>query len=277
MRWTSWAASRLSRRAAPTARERHRGGDEADLAVLVLDVELDRVQPLVDELQVLLELAVERGERHRHVDAANLVGQCARLLRGHRLGRRLRGGRLPRRPPSPALVADHEPRAERRGRAEEQPERDGATAPAPRLAASRRARKRSFGSSCSNSIDTGRERYVENLVSATGRRIGRVVLSDGRSGAAGRGTDRGPVRRDADAAVEPRRARGPRLPQLRYPFIDVKQEQEELTELVEIEDETPFILHPGEFVLGSTLEQVRCRTTSSRVWRARARSGGSVS
>jgi dCTP deaminase len=41
-----------------------------------------------------------------------------------------------------------------------------------------------------------------------------------------------------------------------YPFIDVKQNQEELTELVEIDDE-PFILHPGEFVLGSTLERVR--------------------
>ena len=41
----------------------------------------------------------------------------------------------------------------------------------------------------------------------------------------------------------------------RYPFIDVKQEQEELTELVEIDDD-PFILHPGEFVLGSTLERV---------------------
>ena len=42
----------------------------------------------------------------------------------------------------------------------------------------------------------------------------------------------------------------------RYPFIDVKQEQEDLTELVEIGDE-PFILHPGEFVLGSTLERVK--------------------
>ena len=42
-----------------------------------------------------------------------------------------------------------------------------------------------------------------------------------------------------------------------YPYIDVKREQEELTELVEIEDETPFILHPGEFVLGSTLERIR--------------------
>jgi dCTP deaminase len=43
----------------------------------------------------------------------------------------------------------------------------------------------------------------------------------------------------------------------RYPYIDVKREQEELTELVEIDDETPFILHPGEFVLGSTLERIR--------------------
>src|SRR3954447_17127356 len=42
----------------------------------------------------------------------------------------------------------------------------------------------------------------------------------------------------------------------RYPFIDVKEAQEELTELVEIDDDTPFILHPGEFVLGSPLERV---------------------
>jgi deoxycytidine triphosphate deaminase len=42
----------------------------------------------------------------------------------------------------------------------------------------------------------------------------------------------------------------------RYPYIDVKQPQEELTEQVEIADDQPFILHPGEFVLGSTLERV---------------------
>ena len=42
----------------------------------------------------------------------------------------------------------------------------------------------------------------------------------------------------------------------RYPYIDVKQEQEGLTEPVEIEDDEAFILHPGEFVLGSTLERV---------------------
>ena len=42
----------------------------------------------------------------------------------------------------------------------------------------------------------------------------------------------------------------------RYPFIDVKQAQEDLTELVEMDGEQPFILHPGEFVLGSTLERI---------------------
>jgi deoxycytidine triphosphate deaminase len=43
----------------------------------------------------------------------------------------------------------------------------------------------------------------------------------------------------------------------RYPFIDVKEPQEDLTELVEIADDAAFILHPGEFVLGSTLERIR--------------------
>jgi dCTP deaminase len=38
--------------------------------------------------------------------------------------------------------------------------------------------------------------------------------------------------------------------------IDVKEDQEELTELVEISDDDAFILHPGEFVLGSTAERV---------------------
>jgi dCTP deaminase len=42
----------------------------------------------------------------------------------------------------------------------------------------------------------------------------------------------------------------------RYPYIDVKAEQEGLTELVEVSGDEPFILHPGEFVLGSTLERV---------------------
>jgi dCTP deaminase len=42
----------------------------------------------------------------------------------------------------------------------------------------------------------------------------------------------------------------------RYPFIDVREEQPDLTDLVEVKPDEPFILHPGEFVLGSTLERV---------------------
>jgi dCTP deaminase len=42
----------------------------------------------------------------------------------------------------------------------------------------------------------------------------------------------------------------------RYPYIDVRAEQPELTELVKVDEDEPFILHPGEFVLGSTFERV---------------------
>ena len=43
----------------------------------------------------------------------------------------------------------------------------------------------------------------------------------------------------------------------RYPYIDPKQDQPDLTTEVSSEDDEPFILHPGEFVLGSTLESVK--------------------
>lgn len=42
----------------------------------------------------------------------------------------------------------------------------------------------------------------------------------------------------------------------RYPSIDPAQEQPELTRLIEVPAGEPFVLHPGEFVLGSTYEQV---------------------
>ncbi|MCU1458810.1 MAG: deoxycytidine triphosphate deaminase [Actinomycetia bacterium] len=41
------------------------------------------------------------------------------------------------------------------------------------------------------------------------------------------------------------------------PFIDPRENQEDLTELVEVKPDGAFILHPGEFVLGSTLERVK--------------------
>jgi len=42
----------------------------------------------------------------------------------------------------------------------------------------------------------------------------------------------------------------------RYPYIDVRTPMEGLTELVEVSGDEPFILHPGEFVLGQTLEAI---------------------
>ncbi|NEA36080.1 dCTP deaminase [Streptomyces sp. SID13031] len=42
----------------------------------------------------------------------------------------------------------------------------------------------------------------------------------------------------------------------RYPHIDPAEEQPDLTREVEPEPDEPFILHPGEFVLGSTFERV---------------------
>jgi dCTP deaminase len=43
----------------------------------------------------------------------------------------------------------------------------------------------------------------------------------------------------------------------RYSEIDPRAPQADLTQLVEVGEEEPFMLHPGEFVLGSTLERVR--------------------
>jgi dCTP deaminase len=42
----------------------------------------------------------------------------------------------------------------------------------------------------------------------------------------------------------------------RYPHIDPAEEQPDLTRMVEASGDEPFILHPGEFVLGSTYEIV---------------------
>jgi dCTP deaminase len=42
----------------------------------------------------------------------------------------------------------------------------------------------------------------------------------------------------------------------KYPVIDPSQDQPDLTRLVEAEGDEPFVLHPGEFVLGSTFESV---------------------
>ncbi|MEX1281246.1 MAG: dCTP deaminase [Acidimicrobiia bacterium] len=43
----------------------------------------------------------------------------------------------------------------------------------------------------------------------------------------------------------------------RYPHIDPRADQDDLTKEVAVEGDEPFILHPGEFVLGATYERVR--------------------
>ncbi|MDO8751392.1 MAG: dCTP deaminase [Dehalococcoidia bacterium] len=42
----------------------------------------------------------------------------------------------------------------------------------------------------------------------------------------------------------------------RRPYIDVHQDLDGLTEIEEIPQDHPFMLHPGEFILGSTLEYI---------------------
>ena len=42
----------------------------------------------------------------------------------------------------------------------------------------------------------------------------------------------------------------------KYPYIDPREQQDDLTRLVEVRSDEAFILHPGEFVLGSTFEYV---------------------
>jgi dCTP deaminase len=42
----------------------------------------------------------------------------------------------------------------------------------------------------------------------------------------------------------------------KHPVIDPREQQDDLTRLVEVSADEPFILHPGEFVLGSTFEFV---------------------
>lgn len=42
----------------------------------------------------------------------------------------------------------------------------------------------------------------------------------------------------------------------KYPVIDPAEDQPELTRLIEVDPAEGFVLHPGEFVLGSTLETI---------------------
>ena len=43
----------------------------------------------------------------------------------------------------------------------------------------------------------------------------------------------------------------------KHAYIDLAKPLDDITELIEVKDKEPFILHPGAFVLGSTRERIR--------------------
>ena len=59
----------------------------------------------------------------------------------------------------------------------------------------------------------------------------------------------------------------------KYPYIDPSEDQPDLTHLLEVDADQPFILHPGEFVLGSTFELA---TMSRLALKAKVRSDASA-
>ena len=143
-----------------------------------------------------------------------------------------------------------------------------------RRTAALRSRNRSFGSTGGNSIDTEDGPYRSRTPAPVGarpvhhayrgcpaRRIARWSSPTARSGAWSTRAESA-WSRSIPALMQPSSldVRVDRFFRVfrnsRYPYIDVKTEQEELTELVEVPEEEAFILHPGEFVLGSTLERI---------------------
>lgn len=54
----------------------------------------------------------------------------------------------------------------------------------------------------------------------------------------------------------------------KYSVIDPALPQDDLTHLVDVGQSAPFVLHPGEFVLGSTLERVQLADNWRLAWKA---------
>src|SRR6185295_8221050 len=246
-------------------RERDTGRVEADLAALVLDVELDRVQPVPRQRLVLRELAGDRCQRGRDVHPADLHRQRPRPRGDLERRRHVRGGLRPGIGARlPALPGKGHPAREGEHRQEEDSGYDSAppTLPAPR------------GLSTIAKALVRVERWIQHghripecrgsqqaSAEAGSLRSASMVLSDS---AIRRLVDAGRIGIEPyDPTLMQPSSLDVRVDRLfrvfrnsRYPYIDVKEEQEGLTELVEVADTEPFILHPGEFVLGSTLERV---------------------
>ena len=228
------------------------------------------LSPYFVSAHVLVELARERGERAGHVDAAHLDRQRPRPDRDLSVARsssavaastpasRAAFSLLPASviPPASASTASSRipTTAARRRR------RFGA------VPSSRRARKRSFGSSDGYNMDTGSRQCRGCLAAVLPARGRSTIRRDGalrpRHPAADRGgPDRHrPVRPGAHAAVEPRRplstassaCSGTRATRTSTSRPSRRSSRSSSRSA----DDEPFILHPGEFVLGSTLERV---------------------
>ena len=179
---------------ADAARERDGRRLEGDLAALVLDVDLDRVQPLAAHAHVLPELAGGDRERHGHVDAAD-------LLRPLREERRLlvvldRGRDAARLRRSAGQRSDH--RGDRRGYHDQDPECDE-TSPSNDLAAALSSRPQSPASLvrelvphrdrevCLPELGQVDPRIVEEMrtIRDAPRRIGIMILVTGGTGFVG--------------------------------------------------------------------------------------------
>src|SRR5579859_4615076 len=220
---------------------------ERDLPRLVLHVELERVEPVTRERQVLREPARNVRKVHRHVQPPDLLGQgCAERARrcDPRDGCERDGacGR-PGRERDQAVNGRHGERGKDRER------RD---APAAHLPTPLQAPR----------VDTCCSRHEGSGCYPQNRRIAAVVLSDA---TIARCLAEGRIEIDPydESLLQPSSV-DVRVDNLfrvfhnnRYSFIDVKVEQAELTELVTVDGDQPFVLHPGEFVLGSTLERIR--------------------
>ena len=164
------SALKYAPRGAVLARERGRALDERDVAALVLQVDLDRVQAVALQGEVLLELARERHQRAGDVHAAD-------LLRQRRAERRSRA-----RPTPPARARSRRPRPSRRASRVEPEERRGARAAASTASAVRR-RRRTWRRLRLPALPTERRRrrYPRRLPRGSrivARRIASVVLSD---------------------------------------------------------------------------------------------------
>ena len=99
-----------------------------------------------------------------------------------------------------------------------------------------------------------------------------VLLSDRTSSP--RSTPGGSHRPYDPASIQPssidvRPDRYFRVRQPQVPHIDPAVEQPDLTRLVEVDPDEAFILHPGEFVLASTLEAITLPTDLASRLRAR--------